>query len=133
MSMDGTGLTTRRTRRRVIGASGDLTIAAEHQRLVALSDAVRLENGRIPCTAVDICEGGMGVLCACFLPRRCRCEVRLLDPANPSTPAFSARVRVARPQMVDQRPGYQLGMIFDEDGPVFAERLRNFMELFDAA
>ncbi len=131
MSIDDSGLTIRKTRRRVIGVNGDLALSDDHARLVKLSSAVRAREGRLPCTAVDISEGGMGVLCECFLPRRCRCDIRLLNPANPDEPIFTARMRVARPQMVDRRPGYQLGLIFDEDGSVFAERLQRFMTLID--
>lgn len=130
MSFDDSNLAIRRNKRRVIGVEGRLFINADHHNDVKLSpSAPRSSDGSIPITAVDVSEGGIGILTACFLPRRTKCELILDNPRDPANPVFKADMRVAQPRMVDRRPGYQLGLIFEETGPDFKRKLDDLIEL----
>ena len=130
MSFDDSNLAIRRTKRRVIGVEGRLLIHPDHSETVKLTaSAPRTSDGSIPITAIDVSEGGIGVLTACFLPKRTLCELFLDNPRDATKPLFSARMRVAQPRMVDRRPGYQLGLIFEEDGAEFQRRLKDLIQL----
>lgn len=130
MSFDESNLAIRRNRRRVIGVEGQLFVDAEHCDAVKLSpSAPQTSGGTIPITAVDVSEGGIGVLTACYLPRRTKCSLVLDNPQDEANPIFKADMRVAQARMVDRRPGYQLGLIFEESGADFQRKLRELIEL----
>lgn len=128
MAFGQSGLNIRKTQRRLIGLAGELVIREEHRGLVKLTSNARADDGTIEVTAVDISEGGIGILCECFLPRQCQCHIRFDRPQGEGE-LFAADVRVGRPEMVDRRPGYQMGLIFDERSDEFKERLGLFLEL----
>ena len=130
MSFDDSHLAIRRNKRRVIGVEGRLFVDADHSESVKLTaSAPRSSDGSIPITAVDLSEGGIGLLTACFLPRRTKCELILDNPRDESNPIFKADMRVAQARMVDRRPGYQLGLIFEETSADFQRKLRDLIEL----
>lgn len=120
-------LTVRRSTRRMIGLAAELEVAPEHE------ECVRLAGGAFSATAVDMSEGGIGVLAEGFLPKRCLATVRVLSPINDEHVLFSAKTRVARAVMVDRRPGYQLGLVFEDDAPDFEKRLATFLQQIDEA
>lgn len=128
MAFGQSGLNIRKTQRRLIGLAGELVIREEHRARVKLTPKARADDGKIEVTAVDISEGGIGILCECFLPLQCRCRIRFDSPRGEGE-LFAADVRVARPKMVDRRPGYQMGLIFDERSDEFEKRLDSFLEL----
>jgi c-di-GMP-binding flagellar brake protein YcgR len=120
-------LTVRRSTRRMIGLAAEVEVAPEHEELV------RLAGGAISATAVDMSEGGIGVLAAGYLPKRCLATVRVMSPINDEQVLFTAKTRVARAVMVDRRPGYQLGLLFEDETPDFQDRLATFLQQIDEA
>ncbi|MFG0258199.1 MAG: PilZ domain-containing protein [Phycisphaerales bacterium JB043] len=124
-------LTIRSSLRRVIGLDADFTLDSEHMHIVRLTGNVTLRNGAIPATAVDISDGGVGVLTTTFVPKRSLGTLRILNPRDNTLSLFSSRVRVARSQMVDRRPGYMLGLLFEDDSEGFEERLMEFLAMVD--
>jgi len=120
-------LTVRRSTRRMIGLAAEVEVAPEHE------EYVRLAGGAISATAVDMSEGGIGVLAAGYLPKRCLATVRVMSPINDEHILFTAKTRVARAAMVDRRPGYQLGLLFEDDSPDFKDRLATFLQQIDEA
>ncbi|MHC4975901.1 MAG: PilZ domain-containing protein [Planctomycetota bacterium] len=133
MSGGNDQLTIRSSLRRVIGLDADFALEDEHKELVRLTGKVVLRNGAIPSTAVDISDGGVGVLMTTFIPKRSLGTLRILNPQDDTSALFSARVRVARSQMVDRRPGYMLGLLFEDGSEDFERRLEEFLELVDEA
>jgi c-di-GMP-binding flagellar brake protein YcgR len=124
----GENLSIRRSVRRTIGLSAEISVAPEHESTVRLSG-----SSDISATAVDMSEGGIGVLSGGYLPRRCLAQVRLISPLDPQKEIFSARVRIARAVMVDRRPAYHIGMVFDDQSPEFIDRLTAFLQVIDNA
>lgn len=131
MSSGDPSLSVRKSRRRVIGLDGTLELDESHRETVQLTGSAPAEEGKFPITAVDVSDGGMAVLSTCFLPKRTSCRVRLRHPLEGHPPLLDAQVRVARPQMVDRRPGYQLGLIFDDQDGSFEDRLSAFLRAID--
>lgn len=126
-------LTVRRSQRRAIGLDADVAIDPAHAEHVRFAPVVSLHDGALPVTAVDISEGGAGVVSTTFLPSGCRCSLRLRDPRGGDAPLFEAQVAVTRVVMIDRRPGYQIGLAFTDADRAFHERLDAFLELLDEA
>jgi hypothetical protein len=126
-------LTVRRSQRRAIGLDADLAVDPGHAEQVRFAPIVSLRDGSLPVTAVDLSEGGAGVIATTFLPSGCRGTLRLRDPRGGDDPLFEAPVAVTRVAMIDRRPGYQIGLAFTDAGRVFQERLDAFLELLDEA
>jgi c-di-GMP-binding flagellar brake protein YcgR len=124
-------LTIRSSLRRVIGLEADFTLAPEHEEQVRLTGNVSRRNGAITVTAVDISDGGVGVLITTFIPKRSLGQLAILNPQDSSKPLFTSRVRVARSQMVDRRPAYMLGLLFEDDANDFEQRLLEFLKMVD--
>jgi len=126
-------LTVRRSQRRSIGLDADLAIDPGHAEQVRFAPVVSLRDGALPVTAVDVSEGGAGVISETFLPSGCRCSLRLRDPRGGEAPLFAAEVAVTRVVMIDRRPGYQIGLAFTDADRAFQERLDAFLDLLDEA
>lgn len=126
-------LTVRRSQRRSIGFEADFEIDTAHAPAVRLAPAVTLRDGALPMTAVDLSEGGVGVIATIFMPLRMRGTLRLRDPRGGDASLFEAAVAVRRIVMIDRRPGYQVGLAYTENDDAFRARLEAFLALVDDA
>jgi hypothetical protein len=126
-------LTVRRSQRRSIGVEADFEIDPAHALLVRFAPAVSLRDGALPVTAVDLSEGGIGVITTTFLPAKLRGVLRLRNPLGGGSPLFQAAVAVRRSVMTDRRPGYQVGLAYTENDEAFRARLEAFLALIDDA
>ncbi len=133
MPGDIPSLTVRQAKRREIALGAQVAVAPGHEQVVRLAAAAASRTGWFVATAVDMSEGGLGFVTETFLPRGCAARVRLLDPRDNDTTVFEATVRVKRAQMVDRRPAYLVGAVFDESGAEFTERLTVFLRQIDGA
>lgn len=124
-------LTVRRSQRRSIGFDADFEISPTHTDAVRFAPAVSMRDGALPVTAVDLSEGGIGVITTTFLPSSLRGTLRLRDPRGGETALFEAAVVVRRIVMIDRRPGYQVGLAFTENTDAFRARLEEFLALVD--
>lgn len=133
MTQEQPQLTVRRSQRRSIGFDADFTIDAGHAEEVRFAPVVSLRNGALPMTAVDLSDGGVGVVSTTFLPVRLRGAIRLRSPLEGEDALFEAPVAVRRVAMIDRRPGYQIGLAFTDSSDAFSARLDAFLALVDEA
>jgi len=133
MSSDFASLTVRQNRRREIAVAAHVAVSPEHESIVRLSPGVATRGGWFDTTVVDASEGGLGFVSELFVPRGCLVRVDIRNPLNTDESLLVARMRIKRVLMVDRRPGYLVGGIFEDDTDDFPTRLTGFLSIIDGA
>lgn len=131
MSSDFASLTVRQNKRREIAIAAHVAIAPEHSAKVRLTPGATTRAGWFDATLVDASEGGLGLVTEVFVPRGCLIDVDIRNPINQDETLLKARLRVKRLQMIDRRPGYLAGGVFDDKSDDFNARLSGFLSQID--
>ncbi len=139
---ESSGLTVRQHARKEFDLAIEFVIGTHHQEQVQFSPKSTAKDkhgtrGR----AIDISTGGMGWICAQFLPRMCEGTVRVFDPrpvghkpdGSPILEvAFEHKCIIRRVTMVNHEPSYSIGVAFIEPGAEVSKRVEELRNLSDA-
>lgn len=91
-----------------------LRVSPEQRGRVVLARTAGDGNKSVRGWVVDCSSGGIGLESPIFLPRACKVDVRVMDPAAgpDAKPIMETTVRVQRAAMLDRVPNYYLGGAF---------------------
>ena len=131
MSSEFASLTVRQNRRREIAIAAHITVAKEHAQIVRLAPGSATRAGWFDGTIVDASEGGLGVVSELCVPRGCLVCVDIRNPIKTDDTLLTAVMRIKRVLMIDRRPGYLVGGVFDANTDDFNARLGAFLTSID--
>ena len=115
----------RRSDRHEIVLPARFRVADAHTDEVRLSSRAPQREGWIECDLIDVAEGGVGLIAPLFLPRGCRVRVEIRDlEGSENGVLLESPARVRRVQMIDRRPAYMLGLLFEEQSETQIAALR---------
>ncbi len=131
MSSDFASLTVRQNRRREIAVSAHVAVSPKHAEIVRLAPGAATRGGWFDSTVVDASEGGLGFVSELYVPRGCLVDVDIRCPQNPEETIFVASMRIKRVLMIDRRPGYLVGGVFEGNPDEFEGKLQGFLAAID--
>jgi hypothetical protein len=131
MSSEFASLTVRQNRRREIAIAAHIAVTKEHAEIVRLAPGAATRAGWFDATVVDASEGGLGFVSELFVPRGCMVKVDIRNPLNTDESLLVAGMRIKRVQMIDRRPGYLIGGVFESNTDDFHARLTGFLASID--
>jgi len=131
VASDFASLTVRQNRRREIAIAAHVSVAAKHAEIVRLSPGAATRAGWFDATVVDASEGGLGFVGELFVPKGCLVSIDIRNPLNTEESLLNAQMRIKRLQMIDRRPGYLVGGIYEQNTDDFISRLAGFLGMID--
>ncbi|MCB9847834.1 MAG: PilZ domain-containing protein [Phycisphaeraceae bacterium] len=131
MSSEYASLTVRQNRRREIAIAAHVAVAPHHAEIVRLAPGAATRGGWFDATVVDASEGGLGFVSELFVPRGCSVQVDIRSPVQPDESLIIAQMRIKRVLMVDRRPGYLVGGVFEGNDERFEELVSRFLRSID--
>jgi len=137
------GLTVRQHERAELALSIEFVVHDRHRDQVTFSatsgaPSPHLTHG----TAQDVSTGGMGIICAQYLPRMCEGRVRVYDPRPSGTGRDGASVhevifehdaKVRRVTLASHEPSYAVGLAFIDPSPDLEEQVAALLVLVTEA
>ena len=108
-----------------------VAVAPEHEAIVRLTPGAATRTGWFDATVVDASESGLGFVGELFVPRGCLVRIDIRNPLNTDESLLKTRLCIKRVQMIDRRPGYLVGGVFDDDSEEFTTRLTGFLATID--
>lgn len=131
MSSEYASLTVRQNRRREIAIAAHIAVMKEHAEIVRLAPGAATRAGWFDGTVVDASEGGLGFVSELFVPRGCMVQVDIRNPLNTDQSLLVSSMRIKRVLMIDRRPGYLIGGVFENNTDDFHTRLTGFLASID--
>lgn len=130
---DQSGLTVRRFSRHAMRLDALVSVSGVCSSQVRLTPTSGVDDGWVPAAVVDAGEGGLGLECGAYFPRRCIVHVKVLDPDGGPEPLLATDVRVQRVAMRGAGKGYALGTAFVDRAPSLASGIRELLARFERA
>ncbi|MFG0305214.1 MAG: PilZ domain-containing protein [Phycisphaerales bacterium JB040] len=105
----------RRSDRHEIVLPARFCVSEGHAEEVRVSSRAPQRDGWIEADLIDIAEGGVGLISPLFMPRGCRLLVEIRGLGGGAAPVLlDSPARVRRVQMIDRRPAYMIGLLFED-------------------
>ena len=111
--------------------SAHIAVSPKHAEIVRLAPGAATRGGWFDSTVVDASEGGLGFVSELYVPRGCLVDVDIRSPQNHDESIFIACMRIKRVLMIDRRPGYLVGGVFEDNPDEFAAKLHGFLAAID--
>jgi len=105
----------RRSDRHEIVLPARFRVSEGHAEEVRVSSRAPQRDGWIECDLIDVAQGGVGLIAPLFMPRGCRLRFEIMGHGEASSEVLlESYGRVRRVQMIDRRPAYMLGLLFED-------------------
>ena len=113
--------------------TAQVAVSPRHAEIVRLAPGAATRGGWFDSTVVDASEGGLGFVTELYVPRGCLVQVDIRNPISTDESIFVASMRIKRVLMIDRRPGYLVGGLFEDNPEEFADKLQGFLATIDGA
>ena len=119
----------RRTDRHEVVLPARIRVHPSNSGQVRLAARSGHTDGWVTADLIDIAQGGAGLVAMHYFPRDCHVEIELYDPADQSAgPTLNIDARIRRVSMIDRRPSYMIGLLFNPEDQQAAEQLAHLLD-----